>query len=51
MSLDEPKGHIGFTLNGDEITVPARSTARLSEVLRDVAAARCWSMVIRSVPA
>lgn len=40
MSLDEPKGHIGFVLNGDEITVPAPATARLSEVLRDVAGAK-----------
>jgi CO/xanthine dehydrogenase Mo-binding subunit/aerobic-type carbon monoxide dehydrogenase small subunit (CoxS/CutS family) len=39
MSLDEPKGHIGLTLNGDEITVPASPTARLSEVLRESAGA------------
>lgn len=40
MSLDEPKGHIGFTLNGDEITIPSSATARLSEVLREVAGAK-----------
>ncbi|MBY6004765.1 molybdopterin-dependent oxidoreductase [Salipiger bermudensis] len=40
MSLDAPQGHIGFTLNGSEITVPADATARLSEVLREVAGAR-----------
>ncbi|GGE53373.1 aldehyde oxidase [Primorskyibacter flagellatus] len=40
MSLDEPKGHIGFTLNGDEITIPSPVTARLSEVLREVAGAK-----------
>ncbi|APZ54964.1 molybdopterin-dependent oxidoreductase [Salipiger abyssi] len=40
MSLDAPQGHIGFTLNGAEITVPADSTARLSEVLREVAGAK-----------
>ncbi|WP_323769561.1 molybdopterin-dependent oxidoreductase [Antarctobacter sp.] len=39
MSLDEPQGHIGFTLNGDEVSVPAPSTARLSEVLRETAGA------------
>ncbi|MGR3820969.1 MAG: molybdopterin-dependent oxidoreductase [Salipiger marinus] len=40
MSLDAPLGHIGFTLNGAEVTVPAAATARLSEVLRDQAGAR-----------
>lgn len=40
MSLDAPQGHIGFTLNGAEITVPADPTARLSEVLRERAGAR-----------
>lgn len=40
MSLDAPQGHIGFTLNGSEITVPADPTARLSEVLRESAGAR-----------
>jgi CO/xanthine dehydrogenase Mo-binding subunit/aerobic-type carbon monoxide dehydrogenase small subunit (CoxS/CutS family) len=40
MSLDAPQGHIGFTLNGAEITVPADPTMRLSELLREVAGAR-----------
>ena len=40
MSLDAPQGHIGFTLNGAEITVPADPTARLAEVLRERAGAR-----------
>ena len=40
MSLDAPQGHIGFTLNGAEITVPADPTVRLSELLREVAGAR-----------
>ena len=40
MSLDAPQGHIGFTLNGAGITVPADPTARLSEVLRERAGAR-----------
>ncbi|MGI3168204.1 molybdopterin-dependent oxidoreductase [Pseudooceanicola sp. C21-150M6] len=40
MSLDEPAGHISLTLNGDEITIPARATDRLSEVLRDAAGAK-----------
>ena len=39
MSLDEPKGQIALTLNGDAITVPAQATARLSEVLRNSAGA------------
>jgi len=40
MSLDAPQGHIGFTLNGAGITVPADPTARLSEMLREAAGAR-----------
>ncbi|KAA8605357.1 aldehyde oxidase [Salipiger aestuarii] len=40
MSLDAPQGHVGFTLNGDAVTVPASRTARLSEVLRKSAGAR-----------
>ncbi|GGG74559.1 aldehyde oxidase [Salipiger pallidus] len=40
MSLDAPNGHIGLTLNGAEITVPADSTMRLSELLREVAGAK-----------
>ena len=40
MSLDAPQGHIGFTLNGAEITVPADPAMRLSEMLRETAGAR-----------
>jgi len=40
MSLDAPQGHVGFTLNGDEVTLPALPTARLSEVLREAAGAK-----------
>ncbi|WP_158970360.1 molybdopterin-dependent oxidoreductase [Chachezhania sediminis] len=40
MSLDEPQGHLSLVLNGAKITVPADATARLSDMLRDVAGAR-----------
>ncbi|EPX78710.1 molybdopterin-dependent oxidoreductase [Salipiger mucosus] len=40
MSLDAPPGHIGFTLNGAEVSVPGAATARLSEILREAAGAR-----------
>ncbi|MDO6583903.1 molybdopterin-dependent oxidoreductase [Salipiger sp. 1_MG-2023] len=40
MSLDAPHDHIGFTLNGDSVTVATSPTARLSEVLRESAGAK-----------
>lgn len=39
MSLDEPNGRIGLTLNGAEISIPAQAAMRLSEALRDGAGA------------
>ena len=40
MSLDDPKGGIALTLNGEAVTLGADPSARLSEVLRERAGAR-----------